>query len=143
GAAFSATTEVIGTVCLNGAKPVVSYNEQFIISHQYVDPAEATRLMSKSSNILLVDLKTGEVARLTTMKSNQYAFAPHFRADGWLYFIFPAPNTARRDVWTYLSRPDPTTAPQDPLVPSDAALRRLNAEPPAPPTDTTTATNTP
>lgn len=109
-ATYSASTEVMGTVCLNGAKPVVSYDERFVVTHQYVDPTEGTGLPEQSSNIVLADLKTGEVVRLTSMKDRQYAFAPHFRADGWIYFIVRDMNSSTETV-----------------VASDAALRRLAA----------------
>ncbi len=113
-ATYSATSDIIGTVCVNGAKPAMSFDERFIVSHQYVDPNASEGLPAKSANIVLVDLLTGEVVRLTTMKDRQYAFAPHFRADGWIYFVV-------RD----LSSP---SAPET-LVASDAALRRMG--PPA------------
>jgi hypothetical protein len=105
---ITATSETIGTVCVNGTKPAMSYDERFIVTHQYVDPTEGTGLPERSSNVVLVDLKTGEVVRLTKMASKQYAFAPHFRADGWIYFVV-------RDIGSG----------KETLVASDAALRRL------------------
>jgi hypothetical protein len=105
---ISATSETIGTICVGGTKPNVSFDERFIVTHQYVDPAEGTGLPSSSSNIVLMDLKTGEVVRLTKMANRQYAFAPHFRADGWIYFVV-------RDI----------AAGKETLVASDAAVRRL------------------
>jgi hypothetical protein len=114
---YSATSDVIGTVCGNGAKPAMSYDERFIVTHQYVDtndPASAG-LPAQSSNVVLMDLLTGEVTRLTNMGARQYAFAPHFRADGWIYFIV-------RDM----------NSPTETLVASDAALRRMAATPTIP-----------
>ena len=64
----------------------------------------------------MIDLLTGEVVRLTTMKDRQYAFAPHFRADGWIYFVVRDMNNTANET----------------LVASDAALRRLAATPTVP-----------
>ncbi len=36
---------------------------------------------------MIADLKTGTSVRITKMKAGQYALYPHFRADGWLYFL--------------------------------------------------------
>ncbi|MFO0737342.1 MAG: hypothetical protein U0270_15740 [Labilithrix sp.] len=114
---YSATSDVIGTVCANGAKPAMDYSERFIVSHQYVDPAaNPDNLPLKSANIVMIDLLTGEVVRLTTMKDRQYAFAPHFRADGWIYFVVRDMNNTANET----------------LVASDAALRRLAATPTVP-----------
>ena len=90
-------------------------DERFIVTHSYTDPAaNPDNLPLKSSNVTLVDLLTGEVTRLTTMKDRQYAFAPHFRADGWIYFVV-------RDMLG-----------GETLVASDAALRRMAATPTVP-----------
>jgi len=40
-----------------------------------------------ASQVYLVDLTTGDKYRITNMQPGQYAFAPHFRSDGWIYFI--------------------------------------------------------
>ena len=40
-----------------------------------------------SSNLYLVDLTTGDSRRLTNMPAGQYALFPHFRSDGWIYFV--------------------------------------------------------
>jgi hypothetical protein len=114
---YSASSDVIGTVCANGAKPAMSYDERFIVSHQYVDPQDnPDNLPLKSSNVVMIDLLTGEVIRLTNMNDRQYAFAPHFRADGWIYFVVRDMNNSSNET----------------LVASDAALRRLAATPTVP-----------
>ena len=116
-ATYSATSDVIGTVCVSGAKPAMSFDERFIVTHEYVDPADnADNLPLKSANVVMVDLLTGEVVRLTTMKDRQYAFAPHFRADGWIYFVVRDMNNPNNET----------------LVASDAALRRLAQTPTIP-----------
>jgi len=114
---YTASSDVIGTVCANGAKPAMSYDERFIVSHQYVDPQDnPDNLPLKSANVVMIDLLTGEVIRLTNMKDRQYAFAPHFRADGWIYFVVRDMNNAASET----------------LVASDAALRRMAATPTVP-----------
>jgi hypothetical protein len=106
---IGATTEVIGTICGSGAKPMVSYDERFVVTHRYVDPAEGSGLPENSSNVILTDLVTGDVVRLTNMGANQYALYPHFRADGWLYFLVRDKNGSGKET----------------LVATDAALQRL------------------
>jgi hypothetical protein len=40
-----------------------------------------------AANIFVTEIATGVTRRLTTMKPGQYALYPHFRSDGWIYFI--------------------------------------------------------
>ena len=40
-----------------------------------------------TANIILVNMVTGVRTRITTMKPGQYALFPHFRSDGWIYFL--------------------------------------------------------
>ena len=35
----------------------------------------------------LVDMRNGAQYRVTNMGPGQYALFPHFRSDGWLYFV--------------------------------------------------------
>jgi hypothetical protein len=87
-------TKIIGTACLQGGKPQLSFNERFLAVHQYVDPAaNPEHLPSDSSNIFINDLKTGKTIRITNMAKNQRALYPHWRADGWLYFLVRDDNT--------------------------------------------------
>lgn len=76
-------------VCMKGGKAGFSFDERFLVAHQYVDrtePDQAT-LPAGSSNIVMADLATGAKVRLTQMAAGQYALYPHFRADGWVYFL--------------------------------------------------------
>ena len=63
--------------------------------------------INNSSNVYIYDLVTKRKFRITFMNAGQYALYPHFRSDGWLYFLV-------RDV------NKPTS---DYLVASDVALR--------------------
>ena len=88
GAVASIDLPLAAEVCMRGQKPNISFDERFLVSHQYVDntaPGEAGLPLS-SSNIVMTDLLTGNQFRVTTMKAGQFALYPHFRADGWLYF---------------------------------------------------------
>jgi hypothetical protein len=114
GVKFAATTDVVGTICGGGSKASLSFDERFVVTHEYVDPAASNGLPAKSSNIMMHDLVTGDVIRVTNMKENQFAFSPHFRADGWLYFIVRDMNPGAKET----------------IVASDVALKRL-APPPA------------
>ncbi|MBX3234410.1 MAG: hypothetical protein KIT84_13310 [Labilithrix sp.] len=86
--ALTVDAPLAATVCVPGQKANISFDERFMVTHQYVDPAQADQagLPAGSANIVLTDLLTGKIARITTMKKDQYALYPHFRADGWLYF---------------------------------------------------------
>ena len=35
----------------------------------------------------MVDLLTGATTRVTNMQPGQHALFPHFRSDGWIYFV--------------------------------------------------------
>jgi hypothetical protein len=99
----------IGTVCIAGGKPQISFDERFLAVHEYVDStANPQGLPTSSSNIFVVDLKTGKQTQVTKMGANQRALYPHWRADGWLYFLV-RDNVANKDT----------------LVASDVALRQL------------------
>lgn len=86
---LSVDTPMAATVCMPGQKANFSFDERFMVTHQYVDRSQPdqAQLPAGSSNIMLADLVTGKIVRITNMKAGQYALYPHFRADGWLYFL--------------------------------------------------------
>lgn len=100
---YSVEMPEIGRVCSvpEGGKPSVSYDEQWMVLHHYVtaadavelgfssasDPGFAPYLTQGASNLYLVDLRDGTARRLTNMPAGAYALYPHFRSDGWIYFI--------------------------------------------------------
>ncbi len=113
------TTKAVGTVCLKGGKATMSFNERVFATHHYTDKDDAknlrmeptdpkfTELVSNSANIWVQDLKNPkQKLRLTKMGKGQFALYPHFRADGWLYFLVRDINTQK-----------------DYVVASDAAIR--------------------
>ena len=106
GAAIMASIHEVARYGLQGAKPAFSFDERYVAYHHYLgggahieedaaelglpnsdDPAFADYRTQGASNIYLLDLLTGRSRRVTTMGPGQYALYPHFRSDGWMYFI--------------------------------------------------------
>jgi hypothetical protein len=91
----------VGRVCLQGGKPALSYDERWMVLHHYVtdddavalgftgadDPGFADYRELGASNLVLVDLLDGSSRPITRMAPGQYAVFPHFRSDGWIYFV--------------------------------------------------------
>ena len=71
----------LATVCMPGAKVNFSYDERFLVTHHYHDG---------KSDILLYDLSTGEQRQITDVPVGTEARYPHFRSDGWIYFLVEA-----------------------------------------------------
>lgn len=101
GSSWTASTSEVAELCINGAKPVISFDERWMVIHHYVTDADATELGFSgasdpgfspyrelgASNLYLVDLSDGTARRITNMGAGQYALYPHFRADNWIYFV--------------------------------------------------------
>lgn len=68
----------IATVCGSGAKPSFSFDERFMVTHHHE---------GDHSNVSLIDLSTGERIEITNMPAGFRALFPHFRSDGWFYFL--------------------------------------------------------
>jgi hypothetical protein len=97
----SASAPVVGEYCYNGGKPGWSYDDRWLVLHHYIDgndatdlgftgasdPAFAPYLTQGAANVYLIDLYDGTRTRITNMAPGQYALFPHFRSDGWIYFI--------------------------------------------------------
>jgi hypothetical protein len=105
-------------LCVKGAKPAISFDERYAVLHHYVEDGDFAELGFASAsgrfvalrdkgaaNMFVVDLTTGVRTRVTSMKPGQYALFPHFRSDGWVYFLVKDDNTGK-----------------DLIVASDAAL---------------------
>lgn len=101
GGELSVLAPEIALYCATGGKPGFSYDERWMVIHHYIgdadavelgftgadDPAFADYRTAGAANIYLIDLLTGDKTRLTNMRPGQYAMFPHFRSDGWIYFI--------------------------------------------------------
>lgn len=117
GSAIMASVNEIARYCVQGAKPSFSFDERFIAYHHYIgggatveadarelgftgadDPGFEPYTTQGSSNVYLLDLQTGRQVRVTTMGPGQYALYPHFRSDGWMYFLVRTLGTTREQV---------------------------------------------
>jgi hypothetical protein len=101
GGATTVEAPEVARYCFNGGKPNFSFDERWMVIHHYLsgadavelgfagpdDPAFAAYRAQGASNVYLVDLTTGARTRLTNMQPGQYAHSPHFRSDGWIYFM--------------------------------------------------------
>ena len=65
-------------ICAPGAKSNISFDERFSVTHHYEDG---------TANLYLTDLVTLETIKITDMPSGTRALFPHFRSDGWIYFL--------------------------------------------------------
>ena len=101
GNTYNVIAPEIGRYCVDGGKPGISYDERWAVIHRYVEDADAVELgftgpndpgfaayaNQGAANIYLLDLLTGILRRVTHVKPGQYALYPHFRSDGWIYFM--------------------------------------------------------
>ena len=71
-------SDPLARICMPGAKANISFDERFLVTHHY----EGT-----TANIWLVDLLTQAKYQVTNMPEGAKALFPHFRSDGWFYFL--------------------------------------------------------
>jgi mono/diheme cytochrome c family protein len=109
GTTYTVTSSEVARYCTQGAKPSINFTENYAVTHHYVgpndfaeygyasaaDPAFQEMLSKGTANIILINLATGVRTRVTTMKAGQYALFPHFRSDGWFYFLVRDKNTGK------------------------------------------------
>ncbi len=117
GAAITASITEIARYCVQGAKPAFSYDERYLSYHHYIgtgptadadarelgftgadDEGFAEYASRGAANVYILDLATGETTRITNMGPGQYALYPHFRSDGWMYFLVRTLGTPREQV---------------------------------------------
>lgn len=101
GSTYVVDTPEIARYCGRGSKPFFSFDERYMTFQRYVidddalelgflnadDPGFAPYRVMGAANIYVTDLTTGATRRITNMNPGQYALFPHFRSDGWIYFI--------------------------------------------------------
>jgi hypothetical protein len=130
GESYTVDIPEVARYCIKGNKPALSYDERWMVYHHYVEAADWLSLGYPSAddpgfialrngqtggaaNIFLMELTTGDVRRITTMQPGQYALYPHFRSDGWIYFIVRDRNRGgveyivASDAALTLETPDP------------------------------------
>ncbi|HLL21502.1 MAG TPA: PPC domain-containing protein, partial [Kofleriaceae bacterium] len=136
-AAYDITTPELARYCVRGGKPAISFDERFMTYHHYVGPADYAALGFASAadpvfqdmltkgtaNVMLLDLVTGQETRITNMRAGQYALYPHFRSDGWIYFLARDLTTAKE----YAIASDAALVASGPAGPTTATLAPLNA----------------
>ncbi len=90
----------VGEYCGFGSKANFSFDERFLTFHQYPEPWRAgePELPGDTSNVVVLDLLTGVSTRITQVPAGYKALFPHFRSDGWIYFILREPGDAREQV---------------------------------------------
>ena len=89
----------IARYCVPGGKPAFALDDRWLVTHHRATAADAVDLGFTGpsdpafapylgvSNVYLIDLLTGHETRVTNMQPGQRALFPHFRSDGWLYFL--------------------------------------------------------
>lgn len=112
GSSYMVSAPEIARYCVQGAKPSISFDERYFVTHHYVgpndwqdlgfssaqDPKFQEMLEKGTANIILVDMLTGARTRITNMNPGQYAIFPHWRSDGWIYFLVRDKNTNKEYV---------------------------------------------
>ncbi|MBK9035421.1 MAG: hypothetical protein IPL61_29890 [Myxococcales bacterium] len=112
GTSYDVAIPIIGRYCVQGGKPAFSYDERWIVYHHWVqaadwswmgypsatDPAFQALVSAGTANIFLLDITTGVTTRITSMNAGQTALFPHFRSDGWIYFIVKDDATPNHEV---------------------------------------------
>jgi hypothetical protein len=106
GGNWSASLQDLGRLCVQGGKATFSYDERWLVFHRYVVEGDAAELGYSnldsprfsqyldqgSSNLYLFDLLKGTLHRFTNMPPGKFALFPHFRSDGWIYFVVRTVN---------------------------------------------------
>ena len=100
GGGYEFSAKQIGRVCFPGGKANFSFDERYLVTHHYLtredfasDAEFAPYKDKNTADIYVVDLLNGEKIRVTKSAPGQLALFPHFRSDGWLYFIVRDKNT--------------------------------------------------
>jgi hypothetical protein len=128
GNGYTITAPEVGRYCMRGGKPAISYDERYMVYHHYVedqdwqelgfssptDPAFLVYRQKGASNIYVVDMLTAQSRRVTMMNPGQHALFPHFRSDGWIYFLVRDANTGKEYAVASDARLVIGQPPQDP-----------------------------
>lgn len=102
--------DLVGRLCFDGLKVGFSFDDRFIASYGYIkpdqyallgyaspdDPEFQSRLNAGTANVFVFDLWTQKLHVVTHMGPGQYALFPHFRSDGWMYFMVYDQNSGKR-----------------------------------------------
>ncbi len=108
---YDVDAPIIGTYCQTGGKVAFSFDDRWAVYHHYYENTDADAQLlgfanaaaagfapyktKGASDIFAIELTTGLVTRITNMTPGQYAQYPHFRSDGWLYFLVRDNNSGK------------------------------------------------
>lgn len=121
GTVSSVALPEVARYCYPGGKAAVSLDDRWIVTHHRATSDDAVDLGFTGptdpaftpyrgvSNVYLIDIATGERTRITNMQPGQRALFPHFRSDGWIYFLVRSGSSGATPEY---------------IVASDAALPR-------------------
>lgn len=112
GTTYDVQIPEIARYCVRGAKPAISFDERWMVWHHYVeandwmalgyasatDPGFVDLRTKGAANLFVMEIATGVIRRITTMAAGQYALYPHFRSDGWIYFLVRDANDGREYI---------------------------------------------
>jgi hypothetical protein len=115
GSSYDVALPEIGRYCINGGKPGFSFDERWVVFHKYIDSDDEADAQSLGftgtsdpgfqayaangvANVYLLDLVTGISRRVTNLAPGQYALFPHFRSDGWIYFMVRTLGTQNEHI---------------------------------------------
>ncbi len=74
-------------ICLKGNKAMMSFDDRFIVTHHAIDQEDDATNAGKHADIWLYDILKKQSVRVTQTPPGTFALYPHFRADGWIYFL--------------------------------------------------------
>ena len=112
GTTYDVQIPEIARYCVRGAKPAISFDERWMVWHHYVeandwmalgyasatDPGFVDLRTKGAANLFVMEIATGVIRRITTVAAGQYALYPHFRSDGWIYFLVRDANDGREYI---------------------------------------------
>ena len=88
GDAYNADTDATRSqICIRGNKASMSYDDRFLITHHYTDEKDDPALAKKTSDLIIYDFLKQRSIKITSMPAGWFALYPHFRGDGWIYFL--------------------------------------------------------
>lgn len=121
GSEYRFSLKPVGQICMKGNKANWSFDERFLTTHHYLtredfdSDAQWDEYKDKgAADIFVADVVTGKKQRITRMRPGQFALFPHFRSDGWLYFIVRDASGAEKKEF---------------IVASDWSIRQREASP--------------
>lgn len=101
-------------ICLKGNKAMMSFDDRFLVTHHAIDQEDDAVNAGKHSDIWLYDILKKQTVRVTQTPPGVFALYPHFRADGWIYFLVREWDAAG-------------AVRQDRIMATDAALQMMKA----------------